>query len=173
MAFKPIKIWAGRPSVPDLNESQQKLAALKSELTNRYGKDFKTHSKGGKIWEEALSKMPDSSNPSTFKLYHGSYGPIEIGDTIKPGMSMKDSFEDTDEDNWEDQDDTPLAWATSHFNTHNYSHVYEVEPLEVSHNKYGTLESPDVEDRYHTHGSGVYTSPEGFRVKQLVWTRNP
>lgn len=166
MSFEPIRVFSGRASVPSLKEFDDKTDALESELTNRYGPDFRNHSKGGAIWDAHMANTP--ADPAQHKLYHGSYGEIPAGDTIHPGMSMRDSAGELNEEDAEDYGDTPLSWASDTLDHHNYSHIYEVEPIEVHHDKRGDLTASDVEKAW----GEAYVSPTGYRVKQQVWSRN-
>lgn len=128
MAFKPIKLFAGRPDVKPFDEG-----------------DYKT---------------PESN----FIYYHNSNHKFEPGDIIDPTMSIYQASLEQGmyKEDIKDRDRTPHAWAAG---TPDYMktygrYTYEVEP--ISRHSWVNKDPVGFEN-------GEFASPEGYRVRQMVW----
>jgi hypothetical protein len=174
MAFKPIKIWAGRNSVPmreDLEASNSDaVEAIRSDIKQKYGETSLNW--GLKIPEAdaefraRYNELPSTYDAANFKLFHNSEHKFEPGDIVKPTMSI---YHAAGEQGMDDEERKGMskkyhAWAaaTPDYQKTRGRYTYEVEPI----TKHSWVQEDPVGFE-----NGEFAAPEGYRVKQVVWDK--
>ena len=127
--------------------------------------------------DKAFGPNKYGPEPSTYRLFHSSDHPFKPGDIVKPTMGIEESareqglrgWDDEEEDHDEQEDDEPMAWASSEPLDFG-KHTFEVEPITYKHHM-GEVRSDSYFDPHETETDEA-VSPTGYRVVQEVTPKN-